>query len=85
MAQEYFTSYSSTIIKLFLVTALKRVFTDQHISFKDLAIHFVCLGIFIGIKCLYSINENTKRYVPMVIAFYSYVCHSTFIFKGLFG
>ena len=63
---------------------IKRYLTDVAFNFEDLSKLVLSMAAFFLIKKLYSINGYTMRFVPFLIAVFSYYNHSIFIFKGTF-
>ena len=84
MAIEYHESYSNTIIMIYVVFILKRMMTDPYYSLYTFSIHILSGSIFYAMKTLYTKNEFTLKYMPLVVAVYSYYCHTYWLFQTAF-
>lgn len=85
MALAYHESYSRTILTLYLFLALKRILTEEHFGgFKELKNLALSCLLFYLMKRLYSYNDWTIKWVPLILAVFSYYSHSAYVFRGFF-
>ena len=81
---EYHKSYSNTIVMIYVVFILKRILTDPYYSTHTFSIHVLSGFAFYAMKLIYTYNEFTLKYMPLVVAVYSYYCHTYWLFRTEF-
>lgn len=84
MALQYHDSYSRTVLILYVLVLLKRIITDRQITLFDVSMLLLNMSMFYGFRVLFRINDFTIKYVPYILAIFSYMSHTRFIFAGLF-
>jgi hypothetical protein len=84
MALHYHASYSKTILILYVLVLVKRIVTDKEMRLMDGAKLIANMTLFYVFKVLYTYNDLTIKYVPYILAIFSYLSHTRFIFSGLF-
>ena len=82
MAIAYHENYSNTIIMIYVAFILKKTITETKYPLYVFGYHIISGLIFIIMKKLYSYNEVTLKYMPIVVALYSYYCHTNMIFHS---
>ena len=67
---------------IYLAILVKRLLTDQTQKVSNYVWLCLSAAIFYGFKVLYNYNKLTLRYLPILLAIFSYKCHSYLLFNA---